>query len=65
MQKGVPMDANRYLKTKKAAKYLGIEPSELRRHAREKRIPYSRPGGRIMLFDIRDLDAFIDIHRGK
>ena len=55
----------RYLKTKAAAKYLGISESELRRWVQQNRIPYSRPGGRVLFFDIKDLDCYIDLHRGK
>jgi len=59
------MIEQRYLKTKEAAKYLGIPGSELRRYARMNLIPYSRPGGKIMLFDKADLDHFIAKHRGQ
>lgn len=55
----------RYLKTSEAAKYLGIKIADLRRWAQQGRVPYSRPGGKIMLFDLQDLDKFMVEHRGK
>lgn len=54
----------KYLKTREAARYLGITESELRRYARISLIPYSRPGGKMMLFAKDDLDQFITKHRG-
>ena len=65
MEKEIIMIDQRYYKTTDAAKYLGIPESEMRRYARENRIPYSRPGGKIMLFDKADLDAFIETYLGK
>jgi len=59
------MIEQRYMKSKQAAKYLGISELELRRYARMNLIPYSRPGGKVMLFDKDDLDHFIAKHRGK
>jgi excisionase family DNA binding protein len=54
-----------YYRTHEAAKYLGLSDSELRRYAREGRIEFSRPGGKVMLFSKPDLDKFIEINRGK
>jgi len=65
-KKGGFMDTfQKYFKTKKAAEYLGITEAEIRRYARDGKITYSRPGGKVMLFDKFDLDAFIENNRGK
>ena len=59
------MNEKRYYRSNEAAEYLGVTEKTLRKWSRAKLIPYSRPGGKLLLFDKRDLDAFIEIHRGK
>ena len=54
--------SHRYLRTEEAARYLGIHPNTLRRLAHAGEIPYI-PGNGLRspwLFDIRDLDAWIE-----
>ncbi len=58
------MIEQRYFRVNQAATYLGITAKELRKYARMNLIPYSRPGGKLMLFDKADLDHFIAKHRG-
>ena len=53
----------RYYTTKQAAQYLGISRQELRKYARLQLIQFSRPGGKLMLFDKQELDKFIEMHR--
>ena len=59
------MNEKRYYRSNEAAEYLCVTEKTLRKWSRANLIPYSRPGGKILLFDKRDLDAFIEIHRGK
>lgn len=53
-------DVKKYLSTAKAAQYLCITVTQMRQYARDGKIPYSRPGGKMMLFDIADLEAFFN-----
>ena len=55
----------KYLKTADAAKYLGITEYILLRYAKQGKVQYSRPGGKQLLFDVNDLDKFMQDHRGK
>lgn len=55
----------RYYTVKDAAKYLGLPETELRRYAREGKLQYSRPGGKVLLFDKADLLLFIEKSKGK
>ena len=57
------MNEKRYYRSNEAAEYLGVTEKTLRKWSRANLIPYSRPGGKILLFDKRDLDAFIEKHR--
>lgn len=57
------MNEKRYYRSNEAAEYLGVNEKTIRKWARENRIQYSRPGGKILLFDKRDLDAFVEKHR--
>ncbi len=59
------MNEKRYYRSNEAAEYLGVTEKTLRKWSRANLIPYSRPGGKILIFDKRDLDAFIERHRGK
>jgi len=42
-----------------AAQYLGIKPRTLKKWRHERRIPYYRLGHVAVVFDVRDLDAFL------
>lgn len=55
----------RYYNTADAAKYLGISVISLHRYVKQGKITASRPGGKSMLFDVKELDAFIVRHRGR
>jgi excisionase family DNA binding protein len=57
------MIEKRYYRSNEAANYLGVNEKTIRKWARENLLQYSRPGGKILLFDKRDLDAFIEKHR--
>ena len=48
----------------KAAAYLGIQVSTLYQWASQKRIPYCK-SGRLLKFDLNDLDQFIEKSRVK
>jgi Helix-turn-helix domain len=55
--------SKKYLTTGQAAVYAGIPKSTLRKFRYEGRGPiYSKPAGRV-LYDIRDLDAFMESGR--
>lgn len=56
---------NDYLRTKDAAEYLGVAIDTLRGYARDGLIPYSRPGGRLLIFSKADLDKWIEKHRSE
>lgn len=42
-----------------AAEYLGTKPRTLKKWRHERRIPYYRLGHVAVVFDVRDLDAFL------
>ena len=42
-----------------AAQYLGIKPRTLKKWRHERRIPFYRLGHVAVVFDVRDLDAFL------
>ncbi len=46
-----------------AASYLGIKPRTLKKWRHERRIPYYRLGHVAVVFDVRDLDAYLARHR--
>ena len=46
-----------------AAQYLGIKPRTLKKWRHERRIEYYRLGHVAVVFDVRDLDAFLARHR--
>lgn len=47
-----------------AAEYLGgIKPRTLKKWRHERRIPYYRLGHVAVVFDVRDLDAYLARHR--
>lgn len=50
----------RALKTGAAAEYVGLSRRGLTDLAHQGRIPYSKVGARTHLFDIADLDRFLD-----
>lgn len=54
-----PLRSQRYLKPKAAAEHLGISSRTLRDLAKEGRLPVHRVSARLLLFDIKDLDAFL------
>lgn len=49
----------KWMSTKQAAEYLGLSPAVIRRHAQECLIRSYRPGGKKLMFDKDDLDAFV------
>lgn len=51
------------LTTPEAAEYLGTKPRTLKKWRHERRIPYYRLGHVAVVFDVRDLDAFLARHR--
>lgn len=57
-QSAPPVKALR-LETNPAAKYLGISPRLLKQYRHERKIPFYRIGYRQIVFDVRDLDAFL------
>lgn len=46
-----------------AAAYTGLTPRTLKAYRQERRIPYYAVGHRTVLFDRRDLDAFLAARR--
>lgn len=42
-----------------AAEYIPMKPRTLKEYREKRRIPYYRIGHRTVIFDVRDLDAFI------
>lgn len=50
----------RALKAGKAAEYIGMSRRGLADLAQQGRIPFAKVGTRTHLFDIADLDAFLD-----
>ena len=42
-----------------AAAYLGVPPRLLKQYRHERKIPFYRIGYRKIVFDVRDLDAFL------
>lgn len=50
----------RCLKPKAAAQYLGISTRTLHDLAADGRIPFHKVSARLHLFDIKDLDAFLE-----
>jgi len=54
------MIEQRYYNVRQASAYLGIKEFELRRYANKGMIPFSRPGGKLIMFDKQDLDQFIN-----
>ncbi len=57
-QSAPPVKALR-LETNPAAKYLGMKPRLLKQYRHERKIPFYRIGYRQIVFDVRDLDAFL------
>lgn len=55
----------KYLNTDQAAKYLSVSEYTIRKYANSGLIPYYRPGGKGMLFDRSDLDAFVLKSKGQ
>lgn len=55
----------RYCNTAKAAEYLGVSVVTLHRYVKSGKLIASRPGGKDMLFDRRDLDDFIMAHKAQ
>lgn len=50
----------RALKAGKSAEYLGISRRFLHSLSKEGRIPYSRISPRTLVYDVADLDAFLE-----
>ena len=46
-----------------AAAYIGLTLRNLKRYRHERRIPYYRLGHVTVVFDVRDLDAFLEQNR--
>lgn len=46
------------LTSKEASVYLGLSLAQLHRLMSEKRIPYSKPGGKVAYFNREELDAW-------
>ncbi|MDD5679935.1 MAG: helix-turn-helix domain-containing protein [Candidatus Omnitrophica bacterium] len=46
----------------KIAEYLGVKPSTIYAWVNQKRLPYIKVG-RLLKFDIRDIDAWIQEHK--
>jgi excisionase family DNA binding protein len=54
----------RLLRTKEAAAYLCISEWKMRRLVQDGRVPYVQDGDGVpFLFDIRDLDSYIDSNK--
>jgi len=47
------------LDAKQAAAYIPLNPRTLKEYRQQRRIPYIKIGHRTVIFDVRDLDAFI------
>lgn len=55
---GLPPKALR-MDAQAAADYIPMNPRTLKEYRQQRRIPYYRIGHRTVVFDVRDLDAFI------
>ncbi len=53
------MNLKEHYDLKSAASYLGIAPSTLHKYCSNKRIPYSKPNGKNVVFFKSDLDLFL------
>lgn len=47
------------LDARQASEYIPMNPRTLKEYRQQRRIPYYRIGHRTVVFDVRDLDAFI------
>ncbi len=61
--RSVKMVPRTMLQTAEAAAYLGIESSTLRMMARRHEIPYSKPGGKLLYFDVKDLNQWLHTNK--
>jgi excisionase family DNA binding protein len=59
----IPSNGPRLLRTKDAAAYLGMSEWKLRQLVICRELPVVRHGEGVLLFDRRDLDAFIEEHK--
>ena len=60
----VPGIRRRLLRVKEAAEYLGMSKSKVRQLAWSGQIPFVQEReNALMLFDLHDLDAWIDAHK--
>lgn len=62
-RKPTPDLSPRYLKTGAAARYLGLSRRFLAALTQRGELPFSRVGPRCILFDRKDLDAFVQARR--
>ena len=46
-----------------AAEYLGIKPGLLKKRWQERRIPYYKLGWRTIVYDVLDLDRYLECNR--
>jgi excisionase family DNA binding protein len=53
----------RLLRTSEAARYLGVSKWKVRELVQSGELPYIQINGGPWLFDVRDLDAFIERHK--
>lgn len=55
----------RFLRIEEAAAYLGMKPRTLRERVQRREIAFSRPGGKLLLFDINVLIAWVAANQTK
>ena len=53
----------RRLNPSEAADYLGIKPRTLKSWRKDRRIPYYHLGWRTIVYDVRDLDRYLECNR--
>ena len=57
----VPM--KRRLNPVEAAEYLGIKPGTLKKWRHDRRLPYYQLGWRTIVYDVQDLDRYLECNR--
>jgi len=53
-------DEKTWLSLKEAALHIGMSAAFLRRSVRERRVPFARPGGKILKFSRAALDQWLE-----
>ena len=63
MKKQLEREVRRCLKAGNAADYLGISRRHLHTLSQQGKIPYIKLGARCVVYEFKDLDAFLDEHK--